>query len=198
VNGQLLTPGSQYNTSNGGTSQAAQFSDWVAGESKNVSALTPAQQQLYTQIVGLMGGNANAGAAGLNITAEHQGNVDFANGQSMSVTAFEQLVSNFGTTVGTTIGNLLIPIFDVQHALPDYAGASVNAAGTYSIPTTAAGTTAPTGTGSTNPVTNASGAGVVVNVQGSVIASQDLATQLETIVGNGMYLRKSAGLMDYV
>jgi hypothetical protein len=197
------TPTEANNTSNGGTSESQQLINWVQSNQNNTSTLTPAQLSLYNQILGLEGGNANPTSDVLGITSEHQGVATFGSGQTMSVSDFEALVTNFGQTVGTAAGEVLAPIFDVEHSLPDYAGSSVNAAGEYTPIVTTGGTVAPSGTAGSSTITDpvadprATAQAVHITVQGSIIAGTDLAAQLSKALGNNAVVNTSAGLMDY-
>ncbi len=129
-NGQLVLPGAQYNASNGGTSLSDDIEAWVKSVSGNVAGLTQAQQQLYNEIVNQVnGGNPNATGAQYGIASEKNGVVTFGDGSTMSVTQFEQLVSNFQSTVGTGPGSS--PVFQMTRAYPNPNVPGMTQVGTY-------------------------------------------------------------------
>lgn len=180
-------PGAQYATGNGGTSQMSDVANWVKQTSSNLSGLTPDQLSIYNQMLALMGGNPNSGTAGLGVS-EFQGQANFSSGASMTVPAFENLVSQFTNIVGA--GSTSIPTFSVGRPYPNASQSTLTNSGAIS----SAGV-------STTPTVN-------VTVQGNVVGSNGIAELAQTISqelykaqnglspqssSNGMYARAAGG-----
>jgi hypothetical protein len=166
------TPSSQYYTANGGTSMMGDVANWVQQNQSDVSSLTQAQQQLYQQMLTLMGGNPNAGTANLGVS-ESQGIVTFGSGQTMSVADFEGMLTNFNSVVGA--GSTTIPTFQVGTPYPNANTSTLTQTGGISS----------TGINQTPTVT--------VNVQGNVVGSNGIA-ELSTMISQAIYEQQNGTL----
>lgn len=187
--GTLYQPGSQYNVGNGGTSLSQQVDAWIQSSKGNVAGLTPAQQQLYNQIVSqVMGGNANATAGDIGITNEKNGMVTFADGSQMSVTAWTQLMSNFQSTVGS--GPATSPVFSVTRTYPNMNIGSLSQTGTYTPQTVNLNNgQAVSSTGGYSPSSAVPATGTIptvqIIVQGNVVGQSGMQELTDTI-GTGL------------
>jgi hypothetical protein len=218
--GTQYLPSAQYNTGNGGISESADISSWVQSVSGNVAALTPAQQQLYNQIVSqVMGGNPDQ--TDIGIANEKNGVITFGDGSKMSVTQFDQLVANYQADVGSGPGQS--PVFTIGRSYPNMNIGTLSQTGTYTPETltvnngTASltsggytptpGSTSPGSPAATPPVNNGTGTttlppgsvhaqsaatsgGVTVNVSGSVIGGTPQQIAAALAVQIQPYLRR--------
>jgi hypothetical protein len=185
-----IVPG-QYNTSNGGTSLSADIAAWEQSSSGNVAGLTAAQQQLYQQILGMMGGNANAGAGALGITNEKNGVVTFNDGTTMSVTQWQQMLNTYNSVVGSSPANS--PVFQMTRTYPNMNIGQLSQTGTYTpstvtmnngVATNTSGGYTPIPTPTPTPATT-SAPSVVVTVQGNLVG-QDGMNQLTQTIATGL------------
>ena len=117
-NGQTISPDNKYNASMGGTSLAGVMANFVKSHASDQKDLTASQKALYTQILGLMGGNANAGESSLHVASEKEGTIHLASGTAISVAQLEQIYGNFQNQAGAINSN--VPVWSVQRGMPDY------------------------------------------------------------------------------
>ena len=146
-NGTPYTAASQYNVGMGGTPMYQQMEQWANANATN-KGLTPDEQAMLQQILGLEGGNPNAD---FGVTNEKNGMATLADGQTISAQNLINLENSFTGQVGS--GPASSALFQVSRTYPNLNTGTLNANGTYT-PTPTNGTPSGTTPGSTTGGSN--------------------------------------------
>ena len=126
----FVAPDQQYSSNAGGTPLDVLMAQFVQTHQSDVKDLTVSQQNLYNQILKLMGGNANAsGQSTLDVTGEKGGAVTLGSGQKLSATDLDALFTNFTQNAASI--SAATPVYKISRGLPDYNLSTAAANGVY-------------------------------------------------------------------